>query len=138
MEYDYEIPGDTDSNLKYCLYYNSPQGLSERSIESVLAVVEGERDGRDWFWVVRLHDGRYALIVGGCDYTGWDCQSSADAWFANNDWSAVARVLDVAAERDFAFYSYESPLVVAAELERQLQEGKAKTKKELVGEALFA
>lgn len=27
--------------------------------------------------IVRLHDGRFAYVEGGCDTTGWDCQSSA-------------------------------------------------------------
>lgn len=45
---------------------------------------EGENDGRSWIWLVKVasaHDPteRYSdrewVLVGGCDYTGWDCRS---------------------------------------------------------------
>ena len=49
-------------------------GLDE--IQEICAVVEGENDGPDWHWILLLKDGSYKYLTGGCDYTGWDCQSS--------------------------------------------------------------
>lgn len=69
-----------DYNFCACLEYN-PQPFNLFDVERVLAVVEGENDGPDWHWVVQLKDGRFAYLQGGCDYTGWDCQSSADTAF---------------------------------------------------------
>lgn len=66
-----------DYNLADCLRYNPQRGISEDNIQEVLAVWEGENDGDDWRWVVALSTGKFAFIQGGCDYTGWDCQSWA-------------------------------------------------------------
>lgn len=33
--------------------------------------------------LMRLKDGRWAGLIGGADYTGWDCQSDAYYWFAD-------------------------------------------------------
>ena len=49
---------------------------------AVLHELTGENDGPEWHWLVRLADGRHAYIHGGCDYTGWDCQSWADVHVA--------------------------------------------------------
>lgn len=49
----------------------------------------GERNGVDWHWIVKLTDG-WAYIHGGCDFTGWDCQSSADAHRAASLDEAIA------------------------------------------------
>lgn len=78
-----------DGDLQSCLQYN-PQGFALRDIEKVLAVYEGENDGEDWSWILKLKDGRIALLVGGCDYTGWDCQSSADTSFHASPEGAAA------------------------------------------------
>jgi len=45
---------------------------------------EGENDERNWWMVCLLKDGRWALIDSGCDYTGWDCQSSVSATVADS------------------------------------------------------
>lgn len=44
-------------------------------IEGLLMLHEGENDGDDWVWMVKTH-GHHFIAVGGCDYTGWDCQSN--------------------------------------------------------------
>jgi hypothetical protein len=67
-----------DGELQICLAYN-PQKFAFEDIDVQLAVVPGEADGPDWHWIVRLTDGSFALIEGGCDYTGWDCQSDAES-----------------------------------------------------------
>ena len=60
-----------DRDLFCCLEY-SPQEFVVDDIKEVLAVHEGMNDEDDWHWVLRLNDGRYAYLGGGCDYTGWD------------------------------------------------------------------
>ncbi len=62
---------EPDYDLVSCLKYNSI-GIGSDDIKHVAATIPGENDEWDWFWVVLLKDGRYALITGGCDYTGWD------------------------------------------------------------------
>ena len=59
-------------DIRACLEYNPQKGFDVEDIDKVLAVVEGERDGKDWHWIFSLHDKRYVYLVGGCDYTGWD------------------------------------------------------------------
>ncbi len=60
-----------DYDLEACLQYNNP-GITVDDIRQVLAVVEGERDGPAWHWVLWLNNGRYGYLRGSCDYTGWD------------------------------------------------------------------
>ena len=56
-------------------------------VEEVIACDEGENDGAEWIAIVKLvpetslhknitENGPFAIIVAGCDYTGWDCQAS--------------------------------------------------------------
>lgn len=67
-----------DYDLACALKYN-PQSFNLLDIKRLLAVVEGERDGPKWHWIIKLRDGRVAYMSGGCDYTGWDCQSNASS-----------------------------------------------------------
>ena len=85
-----------DYDLRACLEHN-PQSFSIFDIEKVLAVWTGERDEDDWRWVIKVTKeyakthkvGRFVFLQGGCDYTGWDCQSSADSVFAKTDKQAA-------------------------------------------------
>lgn len=67
-----------DQDLKYALEYNPQDGFDLSQIKTLLACIPGANDEYSWHWVVSLEDGRYAYIQASCDYTGWDCQSSAD------------------------------------------------------------
>lgn len=40
-------------------------------VEAVIAYDVGENDSKDWICMVKLKDGRFANVHGGCDYTGW-------------------------------------------------------------------
>jgi len=71
-----------DYDLFSRLEYN-PQKFTVDDIVRVLAVVEGENDGANWHWVILLTNKRVVYLTGGCDYTGWDCQSWASSWFIN-------------------------------------------------------
>ena|SRR3990167_4569033 len=70
-----------DYNLVACLENNPQKGFGVDDIQQVLGVWEGEHDGDDWRWILSLKDGRFVFLQGGCDYTGWDCQSWAKSNF---------------------------------------------------------
>ena len=109
---------DADYDLKACFEYNElPFAVTD--IEKVLAVWEGEKDEDDWRWIVRLTDGRFALVVGWCDYTGWDCQSGAEAFFHDSPSEPIEALEN---------------RTVAASLSQQLTEGKGMTWNEKVGQ----
>src|SRR6478735_12405859 len=42
-------------------------------------------DGEAVEIVAELNDGRWVFIEGSCDYTGWDCQAGADAYYASSE-----------------------------------------------------
>ncbi len=75
-----------DGDLQSAFQYNPQTELNIEDIEDVRAAVYGENDGCCWYWLVKLVrrgspmanevvEPKYALLEGGCDYTGWDCQS---------------------------------------------------------------
>lgn len=48
------------------------------AVRSIVCEQHGENDGADWIWLVEFADGAKWHVEGGCDYTGWDCQSSIE------------------------------------------------------------
>jgi hypothetical protein len=82
-----------DYDLYTCLEYNPQKGFNVEDIKKVLAVWEGENDGDDWRWVLELNDGRYVFLQGGCDYTGWDCQSWATSEYDTDPYKSAERAL---------------------------------------------
>lgn len=46
--------------------------FSCRDVRRIIAMQDGENDGPDWIAVGELWDGRFFVVRGGCDYTGWD------------------------------------------------------------------
>lgn len=88
-----------DYDLSACLE-NNPQSFDILDIEKVLAVWEGENDGEDWRWVIKVtpecakkNGGRYVFLQGGCDYTGWDCRSWATSDFKSTALKASKKAL---------------------------------------------
>lgn len=79
-----------DYDLQACLEYNQ-QPYKVTDIERILAVWEGENDREDWRWILQLKDGRFVFLRGGCDYTGWDCQSWAGSEFTTTVDEAVLK-----------------------------------------------
>lgn len=49
-----------------------------RSVVEVIAASPGENDEASWLGVFLLGEpyNKYAVIAGGCDYTGWDCMGN--------------------------------------------------------------
>ncbi|MCK9597788.1 MAG: hypothetical protein M0R06_02030 [Sphaerochaeta sp.] len=73
------IKYNDNDDLKYAIRYNGlEESFNESEIEEIVAEVPGENDGAYWYWIVRLTSGKFSLLVGCCDYTGWDCQSGLD------------------------------------------------------------
>lgn len=107
-----------DYDLDACLEYN-PQGFGIDDIERVFGVVEGENDGPSWHWILSMKDGRFIYLTGGCDYTGWDCQSGAS--------HHVAASAEAAAQLAEGSYSGPDSATLRADLSRQIAEGKALT-----------
>lgn len=62
--------------------------FSRSDVAEIIAAVNGDYDGPDWLGVFLLHDGRYAVAAGGCDYTGWDCRAS-NSLTVCKDWNDV-------------------------------------------------
>lgn len=117
-----------DHELKYCLEFNGQEGFDVDDIEEILAVHEGEYDGDNFAWVIKLNDGRFAGIQGGCCYTGWDCSSSADSYIAKTPELAIKAM--VAAVSSVAWYGFEDIEAVNKSLLSQLKDGKAETWRE--------
>jgi NADH:ubiquinone oxidoreductase subunit E len=51
-------------------------------VEEVVRYYEGYNESEDWLWVLKMKDGQWCHIAGWCDYTGWDCQAGAEAFYA--------------------------------------------------------
>ena len=72
---------------EYGPYYLA--GIRKADIEEEIhywsSAEEGGWDGESIEAVVRLKDGRWAYVEGSCDYTGWDCQAGADAYYASSE-----------------------------------------------------
>ena len=51
-----------------------------QDIEEVILAEEGENDERDWKLLVKLKNGKFGVLIAGCDYSGWDCQSDGNSW----------------------------------------------------------
>jgi len=81
----HEVDYDLESALEYNQNggYKNTGSLVVEDIKGEIAVVYGENDEYYWHWIVALKDGRFAYITGECDYTGWDCSSTAGWHIAN-------------------------------------------------------
>ncbi len=72
-----------DYDLEACVKHNI-NSFSLNDISHIIGCIEGENDGAAWHWIVLLKDNTFAYITGGCDYTGWDCQSGGSISFGKN------------------------------------------------------
>jgi hypothetical protein len=142
----YDTAKGIDYDLSACLEENPQDGYGVGDIALVLAVWEGQNDGDDWRWILRLNDERFVFLIGGCDYTGWDCQSWASSVFASSPIEALEKghageiPTDKSSPQDAGvghmidILSGESPAYgrddVHASLRAQLEAGKNKTWRE--------
>lgn len=70
----------------------APFGPEE--VAEVIAYSLGEHDAQNWLLVGRLDNGLFFFLDAGCDYTGWDCQSSGTATVSTSIDTLVAFALD--------------------------------------------
>jgi hypothetical protein len=71
----------------------NPQNvIKEEEILDIIAEVPGMNDELQWYWVLELTEGRTGLIVGWCDYTGWDCRSAITVSVHQSPRHAIAGV----------------------------------------------
>lgn len=118
-------------DLPACLNYNEQPGFGLADVVEILAVFEGENDSFEWRWILKLSKGRFALLKGGCDYSGWDCQSGADSEITRTAAQAVKLI------RSEKFQGWDDKAGSAyLAIQEQLRAGRKKTKREIVGEAL--
>jgi hypothetical protein len=66
--------------------------FNREDVREVLGISEGENDERDWIVCGWLNDGRLFFLSAGCDYTGWDCQSSGRSYVAKT-WAELLLVI---------------------------------------------
>ena len=73
-------------DLRSACEYNN---IDSSDLVDVLLEITGENVEADWHWIVTTTSG-FAYISGGCDYTGWDCQSGAERFDAATQEAALA------------------------------------------------
>ena len=66
-----------NDDLWYAIEYNGISVPTD-SIVDIIAEIPGENDEYDWWWVLNIDGKGFMLFSGGCDCTGWDCQSSVE------------------------------------------------------------
>ena len=130
--HDYKTRG-IDYDLYACLKCNPQPILTFDDIARVIAVHEGMNDGEDWRWILELTNGNHAFLQGGCDYTGWDCQSSAVSTVTHSALDAAQFALHPPTQERWIHDGSEE---VYKSLIRQITEGKAQTWRDKAGEDL--
>lgn len=68
--------------------------FTREDVKSIKGISEGEGEGPNWIIWGQLKDGRWFFLIAGCDYTGWDCQSSGKAIVAKTRHSLLKYALD--------------------------------------------
>lgn len=71
-----------------CANNNELNFLKNKEIITFELIHQGENDGSNWCWLVTFKHESYKnfididsfIYIGGCDYTGWDCQSHLDKY----------------------------------------------------------
>ena len=121
---------DPDWNLRMCLYNNPEIGFLIGSVKRTLAVVEGERDERAWHWLLEmLGEGHFVYLIGGCDYSGWDCRSWATKYVGDSPYAAI-----LACQEQVQSTDYEN---TQQQLLAQLADGLVRTTREKIGASLL-
>ena len=90
------------------------------NVAKVLAVWAGENDGDSWRWIFVTNDKRYGYMVGWCDYTGWDCQSSCNVVYFSTIVDAVRHMINVELDANQDVPMHDIRNVVGVELIKQL------------------
>lgn len=78
-------------------------GVDREDVAEVLRSEEGIPDEENWMIVCRMKDGQFAFIEGGCDYTGWDCRGSAQAYYASSEAELIRTQIPQGARRTLGY-----------------------------------
>lgn len=65
----------------------------------LIACSAGVNDELDWLAVGEWDDGNFFVLSAGCDYTGWDCQSSGYIEFHDSEGKALTDLTPKQAQR---------------------------------------
>lgn len=76
------FPNQETDAFATCVSYNDSGPTDTQKIADLVCDEVGENEEADWVWTVKFGDGSTWRMTGGCDYTGWDCQS----W---NEWEQL-------------------------------------------------
>ena len=81
-EWSGQIPDDDDYgrldyNYRAACLENGGGRLYNETVEILWSWTDGQ-DEPHYSWLVKFKDGRFALVEGWHDYTGWDCQSGVE------------------------------------------------------------
>ncbi len=63
--------------------YNT-NNLRIDEVNEIIAISNGENDGKSWIGLFKIRYKYYLMVRGWCDYTGWDCQADGDAQIAQD------------------------------------------------------
>jgi hypothetical protein len=86
---DDKYENDLDPALdEYRISKYSPNTLTINDVYAVVLVIKGEPEYGDWHWIVKLKNGRFAYIWGGCSITGWEVGKS-DIYIADTAMEAI-------------------------------------------------
>lgn len=70
------FPGQDAHDFAMACEYNDYGPTQSHNITRLVMITQGERDAGSWTWHLEFENGDIWTASGGCDYTGWDCQSS--------------------------------------------------------------
>ena len=76
VKFENSKSGYESDDIKYAFDHNG-LGAHLENLDVIVAEVCGENDDYGWHWILQMKDGMFRYAEGGCDYTGWDCQSYA-------------------------------------------------------------
>jgi hypothetical protein len=79
--YDVPINGPTcpGGSICACLEYNPQPGFTCTDIAKIVKYWDDGAEETSYSWLLKLDGGRWAVVHGGHDYTGWDGVSSAES-----------------------------------------------------------
>ena len=68
---------DVKDEMRYAIECNPHPQVNDfnSTVDKIIACIPGANDEENWYWLVTDKTGDIWYISGGCDYTGWDCQS---------------------------------------------------------------
>lgn len=75
---DRRFPNQDAHDFCIAVEYNGSPLTEAHEITGLVMLQQGENDRESWIWEVTFANGQKWHAEGGCDYTGWDCQSSLD------------------------------------------------------------